>query len=225
MSYVRVNWEDGQTALSAEHLNNIEDGIEEAMQKAQGNNDMWTFIRDLVYPVGKVITTADPLNTKEKVEAAFGGTWVAWGKGRVPVGVDPDDTSHLFDSAEKTGGSMNAVVVSHTHPFSANTGSAGTHNHYYSGTTSGDGQHSHNMGDIWSNGSGGGDAYTMSAMRSWKLRYTSVNGWHVHSYSGYTSNNGDHTHSVSGNTSSSGESGTNKNLQPYITCYMWKRTA
>lgn len=29
MAYQRVTWVDGQTALSAEHMNNIEDGIEE----------------------------------------------------------------------------------------------------------------------------------------------------------------------------------------------------
>lgn len=33
-----------------------------------------------------------------------------------------------------------------------------------------------------------------------------------------------HTHSFSGNTGNTG-SGSSGNLQPYITCYMWKRTA
>jgi len=36
---------------------------------------------------------------------------------------------------------------------------------------------------------------------------------------------GNHTHTVSGTTGSTGSSGTNANLQPYITVYMWKRTA
>lgn len=38
-----------------------------------------------------------------------------------------------------------------------------------------------------------------------------------------TSTVGNHTHT--GTTASSGSSGTNKNYQPYITVYMWKRTA
>ena len=32
----------------------------------------------------------------------FGGTWTAWGQGRVPVGVS---TSGTFNTVEKTGGS------------------------------------------------------------------------------------------------------------------------
>ena len=41
----------------------------------------------------------------------------------------------------------------------------------------------------------------------------------------YTESAGDHAHSVSGTTASTGSSGTNANLQPYITVAMWKRTA
>jgi hypothetical protein len=41
------------------------------------------------------------------------GTWTAFGAGRVMVGLDAGDAS--FDTAEETGGSKNAVVVSHTH--------------------------------------------------------------------------------------------------------------
>jgi hypothetical protein len=52
---------------------------------------------------------------------------------------------------------------------------------------------------------------------------------HNHGYSGTTSaaSSTSHNHSVtvSGTTASAGSSGTNANLQPYITVYMWKRTA
>jgi hypothetical protein len=41
----------------------------------------------------------------------FGGTWEAWGAGRVPVGVNTSDTD--FSTAGKTGGSKDAIVVSH----------------------------------------------------------------------------------------------------------------
>jgi hypothetical protein len=36
---------------------------------------------------------------------------------------------------------------------------------------------------------------------------------------------GAHTHTLSGTTDSTGSSGTNANIQPYITVKMWKRTA
>ena len=43
---------------------------------------------------------------------------------------------------------------------------------------------------------------------------------------GLTSTAPTHTHSVSGTTGSQGTGdGTDANLQPYITVYMWKRTA
>jgi hypothetical protein len=41
------------------------------------------------------------------------GTWTAFGAGRVAVGFDAGNA--LFDTAEETGGSANAIVVSHTH--------------------------------------------------------------------------------------------------------------
>lgn len=63
-----------------------------------------------VYPVGSIyITTssADPNGT-------FGfGSWVAFGAGKVLVGQDTSDAS--FDVLEETGGSKDAIVVSHTH--------------------------------------------------------------------------------------------------------------
>lgn len=45
------------------------------------------------------------------------------------------------------------------------------------------------------------------------------------SNNGNTSNNGTHTHNISGTNTNSGGDGTHNNLQPYITCYIWKRTA
>lgn len=39
MAYQRVTWVDGQTALSAEHMNNIEDGIGEAKTVAETQVD------------------------------------------------------------------------------------------------------------------------------------------------------------------------------------------
>ena len=48
----------------------------------------------------------------------FGGTWVAWGAGRVPVGISTSDTS--FNTPEKTGGEKNhtltiSEIPSHKH--------------------------------------------------------------------------------------------------------------
>lgn len=53
---------------------------------------------DLVHPVGSLYFSTDPTNPSQ----IFGGTWIAWGAGRVPVGVDTSQTE--FNTVEKTGG-------------------------------------------------------------------------------------------------------------------------
>lgn len=65
---------------------------------------------DVFYPVGSIYMSAT-LSTPAQVAAALGGTWVAWGSGRVPIGVNTSDTD--FNTVEKTGGSK-----------------TNTHNHY-----------------------------------------------------------------------------------------------
>lgn len=52
-----------------------------------------------VHPVGSIFLTTSSTNPG----SLYGGTWVAWGSGRVPVGVNASDSS--FNTVEKTGGS------------------------------------------------------------------------------------------------------------------------
>ena len=85
--------------------------------------------------------------------------------------------------------------------------------------TGGDGSHSHTIKASSANtGSNNGN--------------TSNNGAHTHSVSGTTganssntTSNGGHTHTTSGTNSNTGGGGSHNNLQPYITCYFWKRVA
>ena len=89
--------------------------------------------------VGQVIMSTT-LDTAAKVQAIYGGTWEAWGAGRVPVGVDPNDTD--FNAPNKTGGSKTVTlqlnqIPKHSHSlFSVDTtsGSVGRRNGtYYNG--------------------------------------------------------------------------------------------
>tara|TARA_R110002167_G_scaffold1007_5_gene4445 strand:+ start:5671 stop:6369 length:699 start_codon:yes stop_codon:yes gene_type:complete len=64
-----------------------------------------------LYPVGTIYTNATD-GTNPATLVGF-GTWSAFGTGRVMVGLDSGNT--LMDAAEETGGSADAVVVSHTH--------------------------------------------------------------------------------------------------------------
>ena len=140
-----------------------------------------------LYPVGSIYINATN-STNPGTLLGF-GTWVAFGAGRVPVGFDASDL--LFDTAEETGGSKDAIVVSHTH--TASTASAGAHVHayYYQNIAA-------NSGGVQATPRDSGSSYN-------------------------TSSAGEHTHDVTVN--STGSSGTNANLQPYITVYMFKRTA
>ena len=55
-------------------------------------------------PVGSI-----EINTSGKNPSTYiGGTWIAWGSGKVPVGIDTSDTN--FNTVEKTGGAK-----THTH--------------------------------------------------------------------------------------------------------------
>jgi hypothetical protein len=65
----------------------------------------------LTYPVGSIYVNASS-STNPATLLGF-GTWTAFGAGRVMVGFDSGNS--LFDTAEETGGSADAIVVSHTH--------------------------------------------------------------------------------------------------------------
>jgi hypothetical protein len=68
----------------------------------------------LAYPIGSIYINA---TNSTNPATLFGfGTWVAFSVGRVMVGFDASDS--FFNSAEKTGGSNDAIVPSHTHSIS-----------------------------------------------------------------------------------------------------------
>lgn len=145
-----------------------------------------------LYPVGSIYTNAT-VSTNPATLLGF-GTWTAFGAGRVMVGFNASDP--LFDTAEETGGSKDAVVVSHTHTASVS-----------------DPGHDHDFSVNCQAGTDGGGGAITSGNNS---SITDIVG-------GFTTNGASTGISVS--VSSTGSSGTNANLQPYITVYMWKRTA
>lgn len=80
-----------------------------------------------MYPVGSIYTNASS-STNPATLLGF-GTWTAFGAGRVMVGFDSGNS--LFDTAEETGGSADAITVSHTHTATSTVTDPG-HNHTYS---------------------------------------------------------------------------------------------
>jgi hypothetical protein len=139
----------------------------------------------LLYPVGSIYTNAT-VSTNPATLLGF-GTWTAFGAGRVMVGFDSGNA--LFDTAEETGGSADAITVSHTH--TATSTDAG---HLHTQTE-------YNQPGIGNSGGGGARVNALTA------------------------NTGTGFASITTTVDSAGSSGTNANYQPYITVYMWKRTA
>ena len=73
-----------------------------------------------LYPVGSIYMSTSNTNPAN----FLGGTWVAWGSGRVPVGINTSDGN--FNTVEKTGGESThalttAEMPSHSHTFSGST--------------------------------------------------------------------------------------------------------
>jgi microcystin-dependent protein len=134
-----------------------------------------------LHPVGSIYINATN-STNPGTLLGF-GTWSAFGAGRVPVGFNAANA--LFDTAEETGGSADAITVSHTHSV---TDSGHAHGYIKPAAVN--------------NISIGGD--TFQATNQSATTDSAVTGISIQS---------------------AGSSGTNANYQPYITVYMWKRTA
>jgi hypothetical protein len=141
------------------------------------------------YPVGSIYINATN-STNPGTLLGF-GTWVAFGAGRVMVGFNGSDP--LFDAAEETGGSKDAIVVSHTHTATVN-----------------ETPHSHSTALYYRPHSASGAAQSYA-------QNTTGFGSQISTNSASTG--------ITVSNSTEGSSGTNANLQPYITCYFWKRTA
>jgi len=149
--------------------------------------DVATAVKSALFPVGAIYTAV--VSTNPGTLLGF-GTWTAFGAGRVMVGYDASNA--LFDTAEETGGSANAITVSHTHT-----------------ATVTDPGHFHQASNF-------GIAVSPSA------GFTALG---VNGSAGSGADTGSKTTGITVANSSTGSSGTNANLQPYITVYMWKRTA
>jgi len=147
----------------------------------------------LLYPVGSIYTNATSAVNPGTL-LGF-GTWTAFAAGRVMVGFNASNA--LFDVAEETGGSADAINVSHTHTATSTVTDPG---------------HSHQVGAKDSTANEGGDTAS-----EFVKSYPNVTNPSTSSVTtGIT---------VATTVASAGSSGTNANYQPYITVYMWKRTA
>jgi hypothetical protein len=145
-----------------------------------------------VYPVGSIYINA-AVSTNPATLLGF-GTWTAFGAGRVMVGLDASDA--LFDTLEETGGSKDAITVSHTHTAT---------------TTATDSGHTHDMTATGSATLTGGSNQTIPR--------------NIGTDTTFTTNSATANITATTTVASTGSSGTNANVQPFIVVRMWKRTA
>ena len=129
----------------------------------------------LAHPVNDIYISVNSANPG----IAHGGTWVSWGSGRVPVGIDTGQTE--FNTVEKTGGVKTQALVALIGAVNGNINAIGYRAKNASATTS----------------------YTYAITGS-GAGISSIN-------------HGTYVLKDDGNEAST--------LQPFITCYMWKRTA
>ena len=140
------------------------------------------------HPVGSLFETTVSTNPG----ALYGGTWAAWGGGRVPVGVNTADND--FNTVEKTGGKK-----TERHEFKV-----GYKGYYGTAVGSDD-----NM------------------IQAYKY---STSSYGTYAYEGSTQASVNAGIQASTNTrdvaqaSSTGDTSETSIVQPYITCYIWKRT-
>ena len=172
---------DGKDVFVLEEL----DSLKKTVNSLNSLSDLTKSIYLLMHPVGSIVITT----VAQSPELVFGGTWITWGSGRVPVGVDK--AQEEFETVEKTGGEKSHWLSihetpSHTHALEPN-GSA------YSFAWGASKGNVHVQANAVGGASPSGSNYL----------YTRQNEWNQ--------------------TGASGSTQPHNNLQPYITCYMWKR--
>jgi hypothetical protein len=146
------------------------------------------------YPVGSIYINAG-VSTNPATLLGF-GTWTAFGEGKVLVGLNSADA--LFDTLEETGGSKDAINVSHTHTAT---------------TTATDSGHIHTIKD--------GDVNTRTNPY---FNWTGTGGASI-GVNGASTDSSTANITATTTVASAGSSGTNANVQPFIVVKMWKRTA
>ena len=159
-------------------------------------SDIVSSVGKALYPVGAIYMSTANVNPSTFIT---GTTWVAWGSGKVPVGVDTNDTS--FDTVEKTGGEKTHTLTENEMPAHKHTGTEST---------------------LLGNTKPQLGASATVAKETIIADFTRTTE-NVTVYENAATTPANNTLTVEhGITVGGGQP--HSILQPYITCYMWKRT-
>lgn len=152
------------------------------------------------WPIGSVFLSVVSTNPATLLGI---GTWSAFGAGRMLVGVDSNDAD--FNAAEKTGGAKTVTLTaaempSHTHIQDAHTHVQNAHNHTMRHFPTATGASTGNTIDTSMSGTQANSTLITADATAVNQNATAVN-------------------------QSAGGGAAHANLPPYLTVYMWKRTA
>lgn len=138
------------------------------------------------HPVGSIYFSASAVNPGDQ----FGGTWVAWGQGRVPLGVGSIQANTTTSYGSVTAGAVNRTTIEErggegTHVLTITEMPGHAHEQYVTANSGGSGIRKDYVGE-----------------QDGLMKYPQGI-----------------------DTGYAGSGAAHNNIQPYITCYMWKRTA
>lgn len=159
----KINFQNGVTKVNADTFNTFQNNINDAI------NLMKIETLKAENPIGHIRMETTDVNPATYL--GF-GTWVLWGSGKVPVGVDTTDDD--FAEVEKTGGEKTHTLTTNEIP-----------------------KHKHEIA-----------VRNNSATGLYETKATNATGDVGNAY-----------------TQEAGGGQAHNNLQPYITCYMWKRVS
>ena len=177
-----------QYRLDSTGLKVLWNKMKEYVKKHGGSFDV-----DKVYPVGAIYMSSSSTNPSN----LFGGTWQSI-QGKFLLSASGDYP------AGSSGGSANAVVVSHTH-----TQASHTHN------ANGNGFCSYILGDS------GISRTRVKVDSSGRFAHLGISGKTTADSSGLRFNSV--TNSVTPKINSTGSSGEGANMPPYLSVYVWER--
>ena len=205
LSDVRVDV--GVTQITNSNITDFRERIKIIDEVIETSN-LIQFVGPLLYPIGSVYTNATD-NTNPGTLFGF-GTWTAVSEGRVLVGLQVGDDD--FGTSMQIGGSKTVTLTEGQMP---------SHSHIIDPPltgTSTNGYHSHGTSRDPVVTSASGNSRAVIGGGGQQLAWST----------GLINPDGNHSHYVDiapFNSQTKGSSQAHANIQPYMTVYMWRRTA